>query len=198
MFKKFRRFLYNNFRYLGEPPWDTGVSPPELINYLQSAPSGRALDAGCGTGTNLLTMAKYGWEVNGVDNALLAVLEARSKLKESRVTGRVILRDVTSDLRFEDPFDLVLDIGCYHSLGQQGRKDYRENLRHWLKPGGTYLIYAHRRTSPDDSHGIREEDLRVLSGFLEIQWRKDNDERRPDGGGGLPATWAKFNRTKKS
>ncbi len=49
------RWLQFNLRYLGNPPWDTGVSPPELLAIIAEKQPGRALDLGCGTGTNLLT-----------------------------------------------------------------------------------------------------------------------------------------------
>lgn len=41
----------------GSPPWDTNITPPELVAEVegpQARTSGRALDLGCGTGTNSL------------------------------------------------------------------------------------------------------------------------------------------------
>ena len=192
MFEKVGRWLRFNLRYLGKPPWDTGVSPPELINYLKTADPGRALDVGCGTGTNLKTMAEYGWEVVGVDLAWLSILRARLKLRLAGVAGRLKTGEVTGDLNFDKPFDFVLDIGCYHGLSHKEKSKYRQNLQHWLKPGGTFLIYAHRRMSPDDSHGVLPEDLDALEVFLNLHWREDSDESRPDGSGGRPATWLQF------
>lgn len=194
MFEKIKRFFHFNFRYLGDPPWDTGVSPPELVNFLNAAEPGRALDLGCGTGTNLLTLAKSGWAVVGVDMAVIPVLRARTKLREAGFNGRVIRGDVTSDLGLQTPFDFVLDIGCYHALSPKGRSDYRQKLKTRLKPGGTYLLYAHRRTSPGDSHGIVEADFQSFQSFLEQQWREDSQEKRPDGGGGRSSTWVRFDR----
>jgi SAM-dependent methyltransferase len=192
MFEKIRRWLRFNAIYIGRPPWDTGVSPPELVTFLQSAEPGRALDLGSGPGTNLVTMARHGWAVVGVDFALLSVIQARLKLHRADCDGRVIWGDVTGDPDVGAPFDLVLDMGCYHGLSQPGRKAYRQNLRQWLRPGGTYLLYAHRQT-PDSTHGIREADLTALDTFLTLKWREDSGEVRPDGGG-RPATWARFDR----
>lgn len=79
MFDKIRRWIRFNLLSLGRPPWDTGVSPTELNAYLSSNEPGRALDVGCGTGTNLLTMAQKGWEVVGMDIAWLSVVRARRK-----------------------------------------------------------------------------------------------------------------------
>src|SRR3989304_4662406 len=45
---------------LGAAPWDRGVSPPELIAFLDSHPPGRALAIGCGTGTDAPTRAGGG------------------------------------------------------------------------------------------------------------------------------------------
>ncbi len=37
----------------GHPPWDTGVTPPEVVELVEGRdrPPGRAPDLGCGTGT---------------------------------------------------------------------------------------------------------------------------------------------------
>ncbi len=192
MFEKVWRWVRFNLLYLGQPPWDTGVSPPELQAFLSSADPGRALDVGCGTGTNLLTMAKEGWEVVGVDIALLSVLRAREKLRRAGISGRVLHADITGEIKFKAPFNFVLDIGCYHALSRQGRGHYHKNIQNWLSPGGTYLIYAHRQSSPDHDHGISQRDLDEFQNYLDLQWREDSKELRPDGGGGRPSTWARF------
>ena len=192
MWTKISRWIRFNLRYLGQPPWDTGISPPELIAYLETARPGVVLDVGCGTGTNLLTMASFGWSVVGVDLAWLSVLKARENLRKAGVEGIVRQGNVAGRIRLEKTFDLVLDIGCFHSLSPKERADYRQNLILWLKPGGSYLLYAHRKTSPDGQHGVSEDDFDQFSDFMQLISRKDSDEHRPDGGGGRPATWARF------
>jgi SAM-dependent methyltransferase len=190
--QRIKRWLAFNLRYFGRPTWDTGISPPELIEVLDSLRPGHALDVGCGTGTNLLTMAERGWEVTGMDFVWLSVLKARCKIRRAGVTARVLHRDVTGNLALDGTYDFILDIGCYHALFPEGRKQYRENLDRWLKPGGTYLIYAHNKRSPSASRGIQEADLIGFQSFLDLIWRSDGDESRPDGGGGFPALWARF------
>ena len=191
---RFRRWLRFNLFYLGRPPWDTGVSPPELKAFLEGTQPGRALDIGCGTGTNLATLAKAGWQVIGIDFAWLSVLRARKRLRRENLKGRVIHGDITRDPDIHPPFDLILDIGCYHGLSPAGREQYRRNIRDWLARDGTFLMYAHRQTSPEQSHGITEADLAAFRSFLSLTWRDDGDEDRPDGGGGFPAVWVRFDR----
>lgn len=191
---KLRRWFWFNLFYLGRPPWDTGVSPPELIELLNSTTPGRALDVGCGTGTNLVTMGTYGWEVVGVDIVWLSVLKARQKLKNAHIRSCVYHADVSGQLRIKNAFDLVLDIGCFHNLSALERENYRLNLRAWLEEGGTYLLYAHQRISPRSSHGITEEDVDLFKTALSLTWLREGDEIRPDGGGGQPAVWVRFDR----
>lgn len=192
-----RRWLRFNWLYLGRPPWDTGISPPELKAFLARTKPGRALDVGCGTGTNLVTMAQSGWQVVGVDFAWVSVLKARAKLKQHGFEGRVLHGDITRNLALDGQFNLILDIGCYHGLSISGREDYRDHLREWLAPGGTLLLYAHRQESPDQSYGWTEEDLHAFQSFLDLVWQDDGDEARPDGGGGFPATWLRFDYREK-
>src|SRR5438132_11612963 len=55
---------------VGFKPWDSGVPPPELVEVVegpQALEPGRALDLGCGTGTNCIYLAEHGWDATGVD-----------------------------------------------------------------------------------------------------------------------------------
>ena len=42
------KWLAFNLRYLKKPPWDTGITPPELTRFISSHPKDRALDLGAG------------------------------------------------------------------------------------------------------------------------------------------------------
>ena len=61
-----------NARYLsGELPWDSGLPSRELQRVLeeQKIAPGRALELGCGTGTNAIELARRGFDVTAVNCA---------------------------------------------------------------------------------------------------------------------------------
>ena len=194
MLETLRRWLHFNTRYLGNPRWDTGVSPPELVDFLASNPAGRALDVGCGTGTNLVTIAKAGWEVTGVDMIPIAVWQARIKLRKANLAGRVIWGNVSQPLKLRAGYDLILDMGCYHSLSFPDREKYQENIKAWIKPRGAYLIYAHLPTGQKSTHGFWESDIHAFQTFLQLEWRTQNAESRMDDDGHRPSAWMQFRR----
>jgi SAM-dependent methyltransferase len=165
----FRRLFYS-LSYLGKPPWDTGISPPELLEFLESHAPGRALDLGCGTGTNLVTLANRGWQVTGIDFNGHAVKVARRQLSIREIDGIVFRGDVSRPLMLNGKFDLILDIGCYHDLSLQDRLGYRENLRALLAPGGTFLIYAHC-LSPERMRatGVSQADIDEFSMLFRVK-----------------------------
>lgn len=137
------RRLFFEIQYLfKKAPWDTGISPPELIEFLDNNPPGRALDLGCGTGTNVLTMVQYGWDVVGMDISSLAILVARQKARAVDAKVLFLHGDVTDLKGVEGTFDLILDIGCLHAISVPSKKKYAENLSKLLRPDGTFLLYT--------------------------------------------------------
>jgi cyclopropane fatty-acyl-phospholipid synthase-like methyltransferase len=165
----FRRLFYA-ISYLGSPPWDTNISPPELLNFIQTHPAGRALDLGCGTGKNLATLAEHGWQTTGVDFSRKAVRLARSRLTACGFPAKILFGDVSRKPGVVGKFDLILDIGCYHDLSPANRKGYQNNIKEWLASGGSFLIYAHCLSEDRlRATGISQEDIDAFSIFLRVE-----------------------------
>jgi SAM-dependent methyltransferase len=137
----------------GRTPWDTGVTPPEVVELIEGPSAvapGRALDLGCGTGTNVRYLAEHGWDATGVDAVPVAIDRAVAKLGGVS-NARVILGDVTELPRLElaGPFDLVLDIGCFHSIPRRRRPAYATGVASFTGVGSRLFIFAFaRRTGP--------------------------------------------------
>jgi len=141
-----RRILYNLMYRFGAPRWDTGITPPEVVAVIEGAaavPAGRALDLGCGTGTNVIYLAHHGWEAVGVDFSLAAIQQARKKAKDTR-GATFVEGDVSrlSHLGIGGPFDFVLDIGTFHGLPARSRQAYVQEVARATRPGGLFMIWA--------------------------------------------------------
>jgi cyclopropane fatty-acyl-phospholipid synthase-like methyltransferase len=182
--KAFFTFLY----WFRDPPWDTGVTPPEVYRFLENNPPGRALDLGCGTGTNVITLAEHGWQGTGVDFVPRAIRLARRKGRRAGLESRVnfIVGDVLSPDSFRGVYDLILDIGCFHSFSGPDVETYGINAREHLVPGGSLLLYAHLNQGQGSSHGASEASLDKLGEFLTLKWRENGEESA------RPSAWFEF------
>jgi SAM-dependent methyltransferase len=169
----FRRLLFD-YWYYRQPPWDTGISPPELLDFIQNHKPGRAIDLGCGTGTNVITLARSRWRVTGVDFAPRAIKLARQKLERAGVQAELAVKDVTKLDGIKGPFELAFDLGCFHTIPQEMRIGYLNQLDRILAPGGFWLMYGF--IIPDASqarHGLLEADVRQISSQLSLLSRQD-------------------------
>ena len=172
-----RRFLFH-YWYFGQPPWDTGVSPPELLDFIENHEPGRALDIGCGTGTNVITLAQAGWKVTGVDFAPRAIKLARAKAINAGIHAELLVKDATKLDGISGPFDLAFDLGCFHGIPQKGRAKYLEQLHGILAPGGFWLIYGFLKNNPDQTGtGLAEWDIDQILAHLALIWRRDGFDK---------------------
>jgi SAM-dependent methyltransferase len=162
------------FAYLvGVKPWDSGVPPPELVEFVEGPsrlPPGSALDLGCGTGTNVIYLARNGWEATGVDFVRRAVKQARRKAGAAGVSPRLIVGDVTR-LGELGNHGLVLDLGCFHTIPETRRDAYVEGVTRVAEPGAVLLLFGFApdaiRPAPK---GVTEAELRRrFSGGWELE-----------------------------
>ena len=189
-----QRLLYNLW-YHFHPPWDTGITPPEVVDAIEgpeALPPGRALDLGCGTGTNSLYLARHGWQVVGVDLVATAIRRARRKAGGTGLPLDFYAADVTRLDFLDPPFDLALDIGCFHALDARGGLRYRDQLCRLLIPGAHFMLYAFGpRPGRLVQMGITQDQVRRL-------FEPDFLLRRVEGGEdptGPSASWYWWERT---
>jgi ubiquinone/menaquinone biosynthesis C-methylase UbiE len=172
------RKLQFNFWYFRNPPWDSGVTPPELFEFIQSHPAGRAIDIGCGTGTNVITLAKTGWQVTGFDFAARAIQIAKSKAKKAHIQASLFTDDATNMKKVTGQFDLALDLGCFHSL--ENKVDYLTQLDRILASNGFWLMYGFYAPIANlSSPQIADSDLDMISArAFTLLSRRDGFDKR--------------------
>ncbi len=130
-----------NERYaVGEPlPWDTGTPDPQLVEMVESGAivPGRALEIGCGTGTNAIFLAQHGFNVLGVDISDIAVSKARAKAHD---LCRFAVADFLEAPPAGDLFEFVFDRGCFHAFDDDSaRARFAQNVAAKLVEGGLWL-----------------------------------------------------------
>ena len=176
--------------YLFRPPWDTGVSPPELLEFLAAHPAGHAIDLGCGTGTNVITLAEHGWQVTGLDYSRRAIRIAERKVRQSKLQAALSVCDVTRLPGINGPFDLALDLGCFHGL--RSREAYLSNLVRILAPGGHWLMYGFFKDPSEGRRtGLMPADLSLIESYgLRLGSRRDGIDM-----GERPSAWFLYQRS---
>ena len=136
------RILYRLAYRLGTPRWDTGAPQPELEQLVRGRAPARALDLGCGTGADAVYLAGHGWQTTGVDFAPEAIAAARKKAADAGVDAAFVVGDASrlADAGVRGPFDLLLDIGCYHTIPASRRDAYVAGAAGAARPGADFYL----------------------------------------------------------
>ncbi len=120
-----------------------------LLTETAALAPGRALDAGCGHGSEALWLASRGWRVTAVDFSATALDIARSRAKAIGADVAERIEWTEGDLATWAPpprcYDLVISL-YVHVQGSVGEMVGR--LGAGVAPGGTLLLVGHRPIDP--------------------------------------------------
>lgn len=187
----------------GGPPWDIGRPQRDLVAAFDELQlSGSAIDLGCGTGDNVLELARRGVDAWGIDTVAAAIKAARAKAAARGLPATFVCGDALGLAALGRRFDTVLDCGLFHVISEEDRRRYLAALLHVLAPGGRFLMlgFATNPIAPAP-RGYSPEELRgYLAGFREVFIRPAAFEVRPgilpidEARGGMPAWVSLFER----
>lgn len=140
-----------NDRYqAGETPWDTGRPSSELQRVVKDRKIRpcRAVELGCGTGTNCVWLAQQGFDVTGMDVAPLAIRKAEERARSEGVSARFLAADVLQPPDLGQPFAFFFDRGCYHAIRREHPHTYVQVLSKLLAPGALGLVLTGNAREP--------------------------------------------------
>lgn len=127
-----------------ETPWDRGASSPQLAAWLADGAlpaGGRIAVPGCGSGHEVATLARHGFDVIGLDYAAAAIDRSRALLQRDGLVGRLEQADVLT-WRPPQPLDAVYEQTCLCALHPDHWIAYAAQLHAWLRPGGVLALLA--------------------------------------------------------
>ncbi|MFD5141499.1 class I SAM-dependent methyltransferase [Streptomyces sp. NPDC058378] len=159
------RSTLEDFYRDGKPPWDSGITPPELVALVEGPGAlrpGQALELGCGTGTNAVYLARHGWRVSAVDLVDRAVRQAREKAAAAGADVTVLWGDATrlDEVGAPGPYDLFFDLSCYCGIPPHRRDAYAAGLTERAAPGARLLMFGYGPGAFDDSwSGVTGDEL---------------------------------------
>ena len=135
--------------YQGTPPWDIGRPQKEFVELVQKGEiTGSVLDIGCGTGEHALFFAEKGFEVWGIDSSPLAIRKAQEKAGARELTVHFLVLSALDLIRLTRKFDTVTDSGLFHTLSDENRPVFADNLALVLPHNGKYFMLCFSDLEP--------------------------------------------------
>ncbi len=126
----------------GITPWELERPDSNLIEVIKNKKIHpcKALDIGCGTGSNAVWLAQNGFDIHGTDFSELAIEKAEKKAGKENLNIPFIVKDfLTKDLIGSD-FEFIFDRGCFHSIEQaEDRRVFARNVSCHLKEEGLWF-----------------------------------------------------------
>ncbi len=128
-------------------------SPHEIKEYTQlvengSIPVGRAIDLGCGEGSNAIYLAQNGFDVTGVDFSHTALRRARANTQKAGVEINFVREDLTNIHHVSGTFELLVDFGALNDMNQVDRDLYMQNVLPLTHPGSRYILMCISKDLP--------------------------------------------------
>jgi SAM-dependent methyltransferase len=183
-------------------PWAHDEPTLFLAEICRQREPGRALDIGCGAGTDSVFLASQGWDVTSLDFMPRALEYTQQRAREAGVKVTPVEADITEWV-VPGSYDLVLDHGLLHNMDPLRYPAYRERV---LKAVGDeadfVLLHWHPRYAgqANGKMGPTRVDREDIKNFFapELQERffaREEFEDLPDMvGGGMSQAYYWFRR----
>lgn len=180
----------------GDTPWETGRPSGELQRVIaeEGIRPCRAIELGCGSGTNVVWLANQGFEVTALDLSPLAISRARDRAAAEAVNAHFLCADALS-LPDLGTYDFFFDRGCYHVVRRIDVGSYLRALERVTHPGTVGLVLAGNAREPHEpgppvveEGAIREE----LGRVFEIAWLREFRFDQVEEGGVRFLGWSCF------
>jgi 2-polyprenyl-3-methyl-5-hydroxy-6-metoxy-1,4-benzoquinol methylase len=156
--------------YQGTPPWDIGRPQKEFVELVRRGEiTGSILDIGCGTGEHALFFAAEGFHVWGIDSAPLAIRKAKEKAAGRGLEVNFLVLDALDVTRINRKFDTVTDSGLFHTLSDEDRPGFVDNLAAILSPGGNYFMLCFSDLEPP-GYGPRRITIKEIQDSFRDGW----------------------------
>jgi cyclopropane fatty-acyl-phospholipid synthase-like methyltransferase len=135
--------------YRGTPPWDIGRPQKEFVELVRRGEiTGSVLDIGCGTGEHALFFAGEGYEVWGIDSTPLPIQKASEKAAGRGLQVHFLVLNALDLCRLNRKFDTATDSGLFHTLSDEDRPVFVDNLAAILSPAGKYFMLCFSELEP--------------------------------------------------
>ena len=146
-------------------PWYLDSLDPDIARTVQElnihVPA--VLDLGTGPGTQVIELARRGFDATGSDISAAAVRNA-AVLAYRRGAPCQFVQDDILQTQITRRFDFVIDRGVLHNLPQDKWPLYVQNVGQLLIPGGYLLLkcYSHRVTQRVGVHKFHVDEISAL------------------------------------
>jgi SAM-dependent methyltransferase len=183
-------------------PWAHDEATLFLAELCAKRKPGRALDIGCGAGTDSVYLAQRGWEVTALDFIPKALEFTEARAREAGVSVKPVQADITA-WQVEQPYDLVLDHGLLHNLDPRRHAAYRQTVLQALAGEGDFILLHWHPRFPGQGNGkmgprrVSREDIQAFFApdLQERFYAREEFEDLPDVvGGGMTQAYYWFRR----
>ena len=147
-------------------PWDTGRHDFNLSEAVTKRPIKpcKALEVGCGTGSNAIWLARHGFLVTAVDIVEIAIEHAIKKASKARIRCKFYVADFMKQKIAGAPFGFVFDRGCFHSFDSvKDRIKYAKLVHSYLKKDGLWLVLVGSADEPPRKPGPPQHSARDIT-----------------------------------
>lgn len=133
-------------------PWAHDEPTLFLAEICQRRGPGRALDIGCGAGTDSVYLAKRGWDVTALDFMPKALEFTQARAAGAGVSVTPVEADITEWV-VPQQYDLVLDHGLLHNMDPVRYPAYRERIMAALADDGDFVLLHWHPRFPGQANG---------------------------------------------